>query len=91
MSPYASEGASEVRRIIAEVANKHGLDLSEIRLRNRARRYSWPRQEVMYRATLETKATLKAIAAELNLQDHTTIRHGTRAHAMRITAVSPLP
>lgn len=84
----------EVRKIIEQVAGKHGLSLSEMRLRSRARRYSWPRQEVMYRATLETRATLKAIAAELNLQDHTTVRHGTRAYAIRLatisTPVSPL-
>lgn len=72
--------------IIAEVAAKHGLSITELKSRDRAWRISHPRQEAMYELSKRTRMSLPAIARSLGLTDHTTVIHGIRAHEARIAA-----
>jgi len=74
--------------IIAQVAEKHGLEYSEIFTKQRARRYSWARQEAMWRLAKEVTASLPEIGRALGGFDHTTVLHGIRRHEARMSAGS---
>lgn len=72
-----------VHSIIVEVAFKYGLTLPQLVGRQRARKFAWPRQEVMWRASRDTKASLVQIATALGMSDHTSVWYGIRAHEAR--------
>lgn len=68
--------------IVQEVAAKHDLQFADLMERSRKTKFAWPRQEAMYRMTIEVGMNRHAIAQKLGL-DHTTVFHGLRAHAQR--------
>ncbi len=71
--------------IAYQVCQKHRITLAQLRGKQRARCFAWPRQEVMYRASKETSASLPEIGRYLD-RDHTTVIHGIRAHEARMEA-----
>lgn len=72
-----------VRTILQEVAAKHGFTYSELTSDRRSRKIAYARQEVMWRASKETRASLPMIASILN-RDHTTVLYGIRKHEERM-------
>lgn len=77
--------AQRVFEIVMEVANKHRITHTQITSQRRSRCYSWPRQEAMWRASVETPASHRTIARLLGLQHPSTVIHGIRAHAKRMS------
>lgn len=88
-SRYINQGPtappSTIYSILDEVARKYELSINELLGCRRSRHIAWPRQEVMYRASKETRASLPQIGAVLK-RDHTTILFGIRAHERRMKA-----
>jgi chromosomal replication initiator protein len=70
--------------IIREVAEDHGLTVSDLLSQSKRRKYAWPRQEAMLRMREETELSYPQIARLLRRKDHTTIWHGERAARQRI-------
>ena len=70
--------------IIKSVARSNGLNPSDIRNPSRARRYSWPRQEAMWRLRRERSLSWMQIARLTGVTDHTTAISGYRAYERRI-------
>lgn len=70
--------------IIREVAEDHGLTVSDLLGPSKRRKYAWPRQEAMLRMREETELSYPQIARLLRRKDHTTIWHGERAARQRI-------
>jgi len=70
--------------IIKSVARSNGIALSDLRNPCRARRYSWPRQEAMWRLRRERALSWQQIANLVGVSDHTTVIHGYRAYEQRI-------
>jgi chromosomal replication initiation ATPase DnaA len=71
-------------QIIAETAEKHGITVRQMKQGGRARMYSWPRQEAMYRIYTELHGySLPRIGRLLGGRDHTTVIHGIRRFAER--------
>lgn len=73
-----------MERIIAEVADKHGLTVLDLKSQRRSRMIVVARQEAMYRCRHETGQSLTSIARRFGGRDHTTVVHGVRRHAARI-------
>lgn len=82
-------GAAHVRRILAEVCSTHNLSPKDILTPRRHRSVAWPRQEIMYRAVMETSASLPVIGRELE-RHHSTVLNGFRKHAKRLGELSPI-
>ncbi len=78
-----------IRDIIRQVAKKHGITVVDILSERRARRFAWARQEVYWRASKETLASLPLIARATRRADHTTVLHGIRAHEKRNSGFPP--
>lgn len=78
------EGArAGIKRIIDEVCEKYQLRHEWVMSPRRARSIAWPRQEIMWRASQETAASLPLIGQMLGGRDHTTVIHGIRRHQQR--------
>lgn len=73
-----------IHDIILEVATKYNLGVMEIIGAQRARHIAWPRQEIMYRASKETRCSLPQIGRVLGNRDHTTVMYGIRRHETRM-------
>ena len=73
----------QVRRIMAEVAEKWGLTVDEMIGVNRKPRFAHARQEAMYRLRSETQRSMCQIGRMLGGRDHSSVDHGIRAHAGR--------
>lgn len=89
--PFEPEEGLETRRmtmrqICKEVAEKHGLTMTEMRSRRRLRLLVVARQEAMWRCRQETLNSLPQIGAFLGGLDHTTVLHGARVHVKRVEA-----
>lgn len=74
----------EMATIIAEVAMKYGITLAQIMGNRKARKFSWPRQEAMWRCYNETGASLPKIAKALGKKEHTSVLHGCRVYEERM-------
>jgi hypothetical protein len=72
-----------VKRIIAEVADKYDLGVSELLANRRVRVSVEPRQEAMWRARNETALSLTELAHCFGRKEHTTILHAIRCHEAR--------
>lgn len=82
-----NEGArAAFRRIVSEVCEKYQLTPELLLGHRRARAIAWPRQEIMYRASKETAASLPLIGRMLGGRDHTTVIYGIRRHEERMKA-----
>jgi len=71
------------RRILREVAAKHGLTVDEVRGQQQGRKNAKARQEFYYRCSKETTLSKAGIGRKLG-KDHTTVIHGIRQHEARI-------
>lgn len=72
--------------IIAEVADRNGLTVAELKAHTRARRITGPRQEAMYELRRRTTLSLVQIARRLGLKDHATVLYGIQVHERRLAA-----
>lgn len=71
------------RRILREVADKHGLTVDEVRGAQQGRKNAKARHEVFYRCSRETTLSNAEIGRKFN-RDHTTVGNGIRRHEERI-------
>lgn len=71
-----------MRKVISEVAERHGLTLTQLRDHCRTRSIAYVRQEAMYEARVRAGKSLPMIGRYLN-RDHTTVLYGVRAHERR--------
>lgn len=83
-------GPTSVHSIIHEVAKKHNLTWIEITGAQRHAAFVHARQEIMYRASKETHASLAQIGRTLGNRDHTTVIHGIRRHQERLDKAQPV-
>lgn len=72
-----------VSDIIKATAQAHRVRVDDILCASRNRRIVYPRQEIMYRAAVETLLSFPQIGRALGNRDQSTIRHGIVHHAMR--------
>lgn len=71
--------------IVYEVCLKYGLTHAELVSPGRTKKYSYPRQEVMFRVFTECPhVSYKEMAKRLGGRDHTTCVHGVQSHSRRI-------
>lgn len=75
--------------IAAEVCERHGIKVEELRGETRVRGVSWPRQEFMGRAYETGRWSYPRIGRFLS-RDHTTVMHGHRRWRER-EGMEPLP
>lgn len=71
-------------RIIAEVADKHGLTVSEVKATRRKAKIVDARYECFYRLSKETEMSLPMLGRKMGGYDHTTVLHGIRTHERRM-------
>lgn len=85
--PVATERLPEYHtiadRIIAEVADKHGLSVVEIKAVRRKIKIIDARYEAFYRISKETTMSLPMIGRKFGGYDHTTVLHGIRTYEAR--------
>ena len=74
-----------MRQIVAEVALKHDTTPELIIAHGRLKAIVWARQEVMWRIRLERPDLSYPQIGRFFSRDHTTIIHGVRAHAARLS------
>lgn len=80
-----------MRGILASVANAHDVSLEDLRGPSRKRRYTFPRQEAMWRIR-QVRVTAGGYRYSLPQigdflgRDHATIIHGVRAYEARLVA-----
>jgi hypothetical protein len=75
---------TSVADIVREVAAKHGLSVAVLLESCPQRAYAWPRQEAMFRVFTECPhISYPEAGRRLGGRDHTTIRHGVKAHCAR--------
>lgn len=80
------------RDVAAEVAAEHGITVGDLVVgRSRARRISWPRQDLMWRLYVTGKLSAPRIGHLLGGYDHSTVMHGVRRHQARIDAGKVMP
>jgi hypothetical protein len=77
-------GPYQWRDIIEQVAQKHGVFMSDMRSVRRGRPLVAARHEAMWRLKRETSMSLPEIGRRLGGRDHTTVIHGIKAHQERI-------
>ena len=68
------------RRVLIEVARKHGLAVADLTGPRRARKIVAARQEAYYRMRTETMLSLLQIGQRLGGKDHTTVLYGIRRY-----------
>jgi len=82
-------GAAYFRAVLADVAERHGVDFDDITGPSRVRELVHARQEVAWKvrqaqtACFEPRFSLSQIGTWLGGRDHTTILHAIRAHEKR--------
>lgn len=69
--------------IIARVAEKHGVSISDIKGPSRLRMYAHPRQEAMSEMVDTGLWSTPNIGRVLGGRDHSTVIYGARAHKRR--------
>jgi hypothetical protein len=75
--------AGPFTKMMRAVAAKHGLTVHDLRGLSRVRPTVIARQEVMWRGTEELGMSYLEVGRRLGGRDHTTVRHGSGAHAKR--------
>ena len=82
-------GAAYFRAVLADVSERHGVDVDDITGPSRLREIVHARQEVAWKvrkaqdACFEPRFSLSQIGTWLGGRDHTTILHAIRAHEKR--------
>lgn len=82
-TPVVPPKRSRAEEVIAEVAEKHGLTVADLRGPQRSREYAWPRQEAMYRLFRVLGLSSTVTGRMLGGRDHTTVLSGSEAHEKR--------
>lgn len=82
--PACHPARSTAKRIIAQVAEQHGLTAAELLGATRVRSIAYARQEAMWRISRELGRSLPEIGRMMGGRDHTTVLHGIRAHERRL-------
>lgn len=70
--------------IAQRVAEKHRIEVGDLKGQSRKRYIAWPRQEAMHEMHAATSQSLPAIGRFLGGRDHTTVLHGVRRHQARV-------
>lgn len=85
-APEARPGVPAMawKRILAEVANKHALTVSQVTGRQRNRAFVIARHEAIYRLHTETEMSLPQIGRRVGGRDHTSVLHGIKRHKQRM-------
>ena len=78
-------GACAWQTILTEIANKHGVTLTEMCSERRNRAPVLARHEAMYRLRAETRMSLLAIGERLG-RDHSSVIYGIAQHRARLAA-----
>ena len=73
-----------VRKIVAEVAKKHELNVEEIMGDYRAHDIVTARHEAMWRCSKELPFSIARIGREFNGKDHTTVMNAIKRHEQRM-------
>jgi chromosomal replication initiation ATPase DnaA len=76
----------EAERIVAEVAERHGLTAADLKGPSRLKHISHPRQEAMAALYITGRYSLPGIGRFLGGRDHTTVLVGIRKHEARMLA-----
>lgn len=82
--PACHPARSNSKRIIAQVADRHGLTVAELMGTTRVRLIAHARQEAMWRISRELGRSLPEIGRMMGGRDHTTVLHGIRAYEKRL-------
>jgi chromosomal replication initiation ATPase DnaA len=83
-------GAAYFRAVLADVAERHGVDADDVTGPSRVRQIVHARQEVAWQVrnakgcSVNPRFSLAQIASWLGGRDHTTILHAIRAHEKRM-------
>jgi hypothetical protein len=72
-------------KIIFEVAEKHGLTIADLKGEGRKVPVAIARQEAFWRLRTELGLSYPRIGTIFNGRDHSTVIHGIRRHAARLT------
>lgn len=76
-------GAPRWKRILHEVAEKHGLGVMDLISSSRSRNVVFARQEAIFRLRMETSLSLPQIGRRLGGKDHTTVLHSIKRYLHR--------
>lgn len=76
-----------IRRLMREVAEKHGVAVADLEGPSRRPAFTRPRQELMWRLRREARLSYPAIGRRLGGRHHTTVLHGVRAHQRGLDAL----
>lgn len=74
------------KEILQQVASRHNMTVDEMLSATRKKTYARARQEAMWEIRQRTKLSYPQIAQRMRLKDHTTVIHGERRHAERLSA-----
>lgn len=83
MARLIKGGHPVVKRVLLDVAQRHGVTIEEIVSRSRALRVAYARHEALYAIYMETDLSLSAIGMRLGQRDFSSIWYGISAHAKR--------
>lgn len=76
------------RAIVMEVCLKHAVSMMEITSDQRKQQIVHARHEAFWRCSKETRLSLANIGGKMGGFDHTTVIHGIRKHALRISIMN---
>lgn len=82
-------GEPTLEHLLAVTAEKYGLSLPELIANRRDALTVSARHEYMWRAKKETSKSLGQIGKACGNRDHTTVLHGLRVYAQRMSGVTP--
>lgn len=74
--------------ICAEVCERYGVTLEDLKGPERSRRCVYPRHAAMWEMAKQAHLSLPMIGDFLGKRDHTTILHGIRTHQRRLDAAA---
>jgi hypothetical protein len=81
-TPYAGP-LGPLRRILAEVCDKHGMPLMDIKGKARTNSFVQVRNEYFYRAASELTVSYKAIGRVCGGRDHSTVMFGVNSYCAK--------
>lgn len=84
--PLYRIAAERWKDVLEEVAEKHGLTVTEMLARRRAKPIVHARQEACWRLVKELGYSYPQVARRCNYYDHTTALHAVRKHQERLDA-----
>jgi chromosomal replication initiator protein len=76
----------EAEKIVAEVAEKHGLTVADLKGPSQRHAIAHPRQEAMWRLYMTGRYSYPAIGRLLGGRDHSTVMLGARKHDAKVRA-----